>query len=489
MSVHAAGQSVGAGNDSTKQKTTHHHKHQVASALVQNTENVNSSDVIPPLPKGCKPLAHQVAGHRFGQGRLKLGMLQHTDGSILKPVQPPPRGECEVNFYTKVFNPKCEDPVLMTLRPFLPKYLGLCHPIIVENESESPAYMKLEDACRRFRNPSILDIKIGRVSYDPHADEAKIAFETGKYPPQQNLGFQLLGMRVSGQSPNEAIFLDKKWGRSLTEETIMDGLEVFFTGNKAWRKHLIKAFLQRLETILIWFESQSQLQFYSSSILLIYEGEFFDGSSDSDEEFMHKYRSYVPNNFRVNECFRAIDKVLQANLTQDLRENSLEESLEFPTCDFPSQHTKTTSSNENNESSSTNEQQKQPQHEDKTKETYATNKEMSQTQPSVPAGGDNSNNQTFRTPSGNESGYSSEVDSKKKLSSEVRVQQEFVNNLSRKMQQHAMTEYSKYRFPPDLVDVRMIDFTHIFEDKCKDENYIYGLRNLITHLRLLLKRS
>lgn len=58
-------------------------------------------------------------------------------------------------------------------------------------------YLKLEDACRRFRNPSILDVKIGRVSYDPHADAAKIAFESGKYPPMKNLGFQLLGARVS----------------------------------------------------------------------------------------------------------------------------------------------------------------------------------------------------------------------------------------------------------------------------------------------------
>lgn len=57
-------------------------------------------------------------------------------------------------------------------------------------------YLKLEDACRRFRNPSIMDIKIGRVSYDPEADAEKIAIESKKYLPLQKLGFQLLGMRV-----------------------------------------------------------------------------------------------------------------------------------------------------------------------------------------------------------------------------------------------------------------------------------------------------
>ena len=58
------------------------------------------------------------------------------------------------------------------------------------------SYLKLEDVCRRFRNPSILDIKIGRVSYDPAADASKREAEISKYPPLSQIGFQLLGMRV-----------------------------------------------------------------------------------------------------------------------------------------------------------------------------------------------------------------------------------------------------------------------------------------------------
>ena len=55
-------------------------------------------------------------------------MLQHADGSVLKPVQPPPRGEREVAFYKKLFDSSCGDPVLLTLRPFLPKFLGMWTP-------------------------------------------------------------------------------------------------------------------------------------------------------------------------------------------------------------------------------------------------------------------------------------------------------------------------------------------------------------------------
>lgn len=51
-------------------------------------------------------------------------MLQHVDGTILKPVQPPPRGQCELDFYSKVFDENTKDPVLLTIRPFLPRFYG-----------------------------------------------------------------------------------------------------------------------------------------------------------------------------------------------------------------------------------------------------------------------------------------------------------------------------------------------------------------------------
>ena len=57
--------------------------------------------------------------------RLFTGLLQlTTDGTLLKPVQSPPRGEREANFYTQVFDRQCTDPVLLDLRPLLPLYLG-----------------------------------------------------------------------------------------------------------------------------------------------------------------------------------------------------------------------------------------------------------------------------------------------------------------------------------------------------------------------------
>nr|CAB3256567.1 inositol polyphosphate multikinase [Phallusia mammillata] len=454
---------------------------QVGSDSVKSEAGDSSTQTCgmnPPLPRGCRPLSHQVAGHRFGQGRLGIGMLQHMDGSILKPVQPPPRGGREVSFYQKTFDSKCEDPVLLTLRPFLPKFLGMWN----TSSPYTDSYLKLEDACRRFRNPSILDIKIGRVSYDPDANMEKQAIETAKYPPLQELGFQLLGMRISGPSPNEAVFYDKKYGRSLTKGKIFEGLNLFFSGNEAWKKYIVKAFVQRLELILGWFESQERYQFYSSSLLLIYEGEFVDGSSDSDEEFIHKYRQLQFPTMHTDSYLATVRRFLNKNVDEENKTKGPNESEDGGNHgDGP----RTQGSGDNNDTTGKDSSGK-PDHVTPPQTDHVTPSSDHVTPPQADPV-DVSSNAPTQTTTGHESGYSSEAESK--LSSRrasERLQRDFVTSLNRRIQESAR-DYVKYRFPPEIVDVKMIDFAHVFEDNHTDDNYIFGLRNLIHYLRQVMK--
>jgi len=39
----------------------------------QAPKDSKAPGVIPTLPKSCRPLTHQVAGHRHGKGRLGIG--------------------------------------------------------------------------------------------------------------------------------------------------------------------------------------------------------------------------------------------------------------------------------------------------------------------------------------------------------------------------------------------------------------------------------
>ncbi|XP_070544482.1 inositol polyphosphate multikinase-like [Ptychodera flava] len=193
----------------------------------------------PPLPEGCIPLEHQVAGHIHGQGKTKAGMLQFIDGSLLKPIQAPPRGRREHEFYCEVFHGDTDDPDLHILQRFLPRFLGTftspLHPDIT--------YLKLEDITQRFNKPCILDVKMGKQVYEKGTPRDKVELARKKYPPLDRVGFQLLGMRIYHSSIDEYVFYDKTYGRSLDEDQVIEGLARYLNSDEELRTDVIPAFI------------------------------------------------------------------------------------------------------------------------------------------------------------------------------------------------------------------------------------------------------
>ncbi|XP_037134786.1 inositol polyphosphate multikinase [Syngnathus acus] len=215
---------------------------------------------------GCVPLSHQVAGHKYGVD--KVGILQHPDGTVLKQLQPPPRGPREMQFYSMVYAEDCCDPCLLELQTHLPKYYGTLSSPYAPND----LYMKLEDVTRRFVKPCIMDVKLGQRSYDPFASQEKREQQIRKYPLMEEIGFLVLGMRVYKLSSDTVDTFDQHYGRGLLKDTIKDGLAKFFHNGVCLRKDAVVASIRRVQNILHWFESQRQLVFYASSLLFVYEG-------------------------------------------------------------------------------------------------------------------------------------------------------------------------------------------------------------------------
>ncbi|XP_028989195.1 inositol polyphosphate multikinase [Betta splendens] len=215
---------------------------------------------------GCVPLSHQVAGHKYGVD--KVGIFQHPDGTVLKQLQPPPRGPRELQFYSMVYTEDCCDPCLLELRNHLPKYFGTWSP----PDSPSDLYLKLEDVTRRFHKPCIMDVKLGQRSYDPFASHEKREQQIRKYPLMEEIGFLVLGMRVYKECNDSFDSYDQHYGRGLVKDTIKDGLATFFHNGVRLRRDAVSASICRVQQILHWFESQRQLTFYASSLLFVYEG-------------------------------------------------------------------------------------------------------------------------------------------------------------------------------------------------------------------------
>lgn len=226
-------------------------------------------------PNGCVPLSHQVAGHKYGVD--KVGILQHPDGTVLKQLQPPPRGPQEMQFYNMVYAEDCCDPCLLELQNHLPKYYGTWS----SPDSPTDLYLKLEDVTHHFAKPCIMDVKLGRQSYDPFASQEKREQQIRKYPLMEEIGFLVLGMRVYKVCSDSFDSYDQYYGRALVKDTIKDGLAKFFHNGVSLRKDAVSTSIRRVQQILRWFESQHQLVFYASSLLFVYEGLPSSSSSSS----------------------------------------------------------------------------------------------------------------------------------------------------------------------------------------------------------------
>ncbi|CAI5682686.1 unnamed protein product [Oreochromis niloticus] len=215
---------------------------------------------------GCVPLSHQVAGHKYGVD--KVGILQHPDGTVLKQLQPPPRGPREMQFYSMVYAEDCCDPCLLELQTYLPRYYGTWS----SPDRPNDLYLKLEDVTRHFIKPCIMDVKLGQRSYDPYASQEKREQQIRKYPLMEEIGFLVLGLRVYKVCTDTFDSYDQHYGRGLVKDTLKDGLSKFFHNGVSLRKDAVAASIHRVQRILRWFESQHQLTFYASSLLFVYEG-------------------------------------------------------------------------------------------------------------------------------------------------------------------------------------------------------------------------
>ena len=221
-------------------------------------------DGFPDLPPDTEPLTHQVAGHFYGRSKTKFGLLQRrSTGDVLKPLLSPPRGPREHKFYLEIFSEEISDE-LKKFREFLPQLLG-------SYTFEGMNYLILENIIRPFRYPSVIDIKVGRITYDQEATEEKIQRQMEKYRPATEIGFQLLGWINYRPTEKSYAYHDKRCARSLTKEELFHALAHFFGAPENDHRHVVRAVLERLVQLEQIMSKQSKYSFIATSLLIVYD--------------------------------------------------------------------------------------------------------------------------------------------------------------------------------------------------------------------------
>ena len=226
----------------------------------------SETEPVPQLPPDSEPLEHQVAGHFYGRSKTKFGLLQRrSTGDVLKPLLNPPRGPREQQFYVDMFSADATAE-RRALRPFLPNFLGTY-------EFDGMSYLILENIIRPFRYPCVIDIKLGRITYDCEATPEKIRRQIEKFQPAAEIGFQLLGWKIYRPVERAYVYHDKRCARSLTKDELVYALANFFGAPNYDHRPLVRAVVNRLEALADVMSKQYDFTLIASSLLIAYDGE------------------------------------------------------------------------------------------------------------------------------------------------------------------------------------------------------------------------
>uniref|UniRef100_A0A336LRK6 Kinase n=1 Tax=Culicoides sonorensis TaxID=179676 RepID=A0A336LRK6_CULSO len=223
---------------------------------------------IPTLPEGTILLENQVAGHTFQDSAEAISMLRSAgEGFVFKPLTKPLCAVREKDFYEVVL--KSEDGTLKELKDYVPNYHGI---EVMNIRGKDVEFLKLNDITHGMAEPCVIDIKIGRRTWDPLATEEKRIVESSKYVRcKENVGFCIPGFQVFSINAGKMKRYGKEYGKSLDENTVIEAFKLFLNADTKLHRPLISKILCSLQKIKNWALNQRKLYLYSSSVLIAYD--------------------------------------------------------------------------------------------------------------------------------------------------------------------------------------------------------------------------
>lgn len=145
----------------------------------------------------------------------------------------------------------------------------------INTENNAPNFILLENLTWKFTFPCILDLKMGTRQYGDSASLPKKQSKMYKVVSTTSgkLGARIGGMQVYQVTTRRFLCKNKFYGRSLSVAGFQQALRQFLHNGNRLRSDVLSPLIRRLEELVVVLAHQDAVRFYTTSLLLLYEGD------------------------------------------------------------------------------------------------------------------------------------------------------------------------------------------------------------------------